>query len=154
MAACSGQSLYTIELHNPSLVVCVYVCVYFSTPDPGRHGFQVCFSKEAESSVRNSPLRFYQDSRTLVVRRAYDFAVTFKLDTPLPPNCLMRVLVSYKDPVQTRSHGPITRCLKHLAEEKGLYVHETTSMVTVGDCTPLKLECKLACKCTCLQLGY
>ena len=85
-----------------------HTCIH-SSPFPGDYGFKLLF---AEGHNASKPWTFSKPLQTLFIKPGVDFAVTFTFDTPPPPQCFVRALVCYGDPLHVQKLGPITNCVR------------------------------------------
>ena len=76
----------------------------YSSPLPGDYGVKLHFAK----CGTNTPWTFSEALNTLFIKPGDDFAVTFKFATPPPPQCFVRAMVCYGDPVHIQKLGVVT----------------------------------------------
>jgi len=90
--------------HSESSVIPPGTFIPPSSPLLGDYGFKLHFTK----CGTNTPWTFSEALNTLFIKPGDDFAVTFKFATPPPPQCFVRALVCYGDPVHIQKLGVVT----------------------------------------------
>ena len=85
---------------------------------PGSYGFK---AKAGDSS--DSPYKFLKDQNLLFVNRKMPFLVSFTLEAPPPPDCVVSAVVLCADSGGVERFGPVERCKKHSQEDGGREVH-------------------------------